>query len=154
MIAVWSFRATSRREHERWILDQKVAEWKELLMKIAAIEEIVPCISTGLPGYPGLEPAVLAMVPSLRGNIFICNAIETSGFIGRWEDFAQYVSGEFEMTIKGDNLTQKGLSPVETSWDDRERSAQERHVAEMGVRMRLSALREELRTLAHKELGI
>lgn len=30
-IAIWSFGATSRKEHRRWILDQKKAEWKELL---------------------------------------------------------------------------------------------------------------------------
>ncbi len=30
-IALWSFRATSKRDHVRWILDQKKIEWKELL---------------------------------------------------------------------------------------------------------------------------
>jgi hypothetical protein len=30
-IAIWSFRATSRRDHERWVLDQKKAEWREML---------------------------------------------------------------------------------------------------------------------------
>jgi hypothetical protein len=32
----WSFRATSERDHERWVLDQKKAEWKEVLNAVNA----------------------------------------------------------------------------------------------------------------------
>jgi hypothetical protein len=35
LIAVWSFHATSNRGHKRWVLDQKRAEWKELLVGLS-----------------------------------------------------------------------------------------------------------------------
>ncbi|MGB6742860.1 MAG: hypothetical protein WBE38_04310 [Terracidiphilus sp.] len=36
----WSFRAASERDHERWILDQKKAEWKELLASCDEVGEL------------------------------------------------------------------------------------------------------------------
>ena len=35
VIAVWSLHATSHRDHKRWVLDQKRAEWKELLVGLS-----------------------------------------------------------------------------------------------------------------------
>jgi hypothetical protein len=45
-IAFWSFRATSKRDHERWILDQKMAEWSSLLRRVANVYQIT-CIANG-----------------------------------------------------------------------------------------------------------
>jgi hypothetical protein len=148
----WSFRATSERDRERWVLDQKKAEWKEILVKVAAIEEIIPCIATGLPDYEPLNDSVLAVLPHLRGNIFIYGALKSSGFIGKWESYAGFASGIVD-TIKGDDTVQEEphelLNP-----GDKEGSRQSRKAYERTVRMKLHELREELRTLAQKELGI
>ncbi len=38
-IALWSFGATSKRDRERWLLDQKKAEWRELLASLYRIGE-------------------------------------------------------------------------------------------------------------------
>lgn len=43
-IALWSFHATSKREHKRWILDQKKAEWKELFTAITEVQKEFPPI--------------------------------------------------------------------------------------------------------------
>jgi hypothetical protein len=40
-IAIFSFGATSRKEHRRWVLDQKKAEWSQLLESVANINQIV-----------------------------------------------------------------------------------------------------------------
>jgi hypothetical protein len=101
-----------------------------------------------------LGAAVSSVLPSLQGTIFIHKALKSIGFIGRWQSFYHYVSGEFEITIKGDNLTQKGLLPEPTGLDAMEKSAQVRRAAELEVRQKLHGLREELRKLAHKEMGI
>ena len=41
-IAIFSFGATSRKEHRRWVLDQKKAEWKELFSAITEIQKEFP----------------------------------------------------------------------------------------------------------------
>lgn len=41
-IALWSFRASGKREHERWVLDQKKAEWREILEAIKVCEDYLP----------------------------------------------------------------------------------------------------------------
>lgn len=44
-IAVWAFRTTSKREHEQWLLDEKMTEWRSLLVEaneaIAKIDDIL-----------------------------------------------------------------------------------------------------------------
>lgn len=45
-IALWSFRATSKKEHERWILENIKTEWKELLTLTSAIELFLPTVAT------------------------------------------------------------------------------------------------------------
>ena len=37
-LTLWSFRATSERDHERWVLDQKKAEWNQLLSAVYACQ--------------------------------------------------------------------------------------------------------------------
>jgi hypothetical protein len=39
-IAIWSLGATSRKEHRRWVLDQKKAEWSALLHAVANVFHI------------------------------------------------------------------------------------------------------------------
>lgn len=39
-IALWSFRATSKKDHDRWVLDQKKAEWSSLLHSVANVYQI------------------------------------------------------------------------------------------------------------------
>jgi hypothetical protein len=151
-IAALVFYWNGGREHKRWVLDQKRAEWKELLIRVAAIEEIIPCITTGSPDYEPLNDSVRAVLPLLRGNIFIYSTVESSGFIGRWESYANDVSGDVD-AIKGDNIVQRD-PPELLNPGDKEGSTQLRKAAEWRVRMKLHELREELRMLAHQELGI
>jgi hypothetical protein len=141
-----------RKDRERWVIDQEKAEWKELLTAVAAIEEIIPMVVTGLPAYEDLERRVLAVLPHLRSRVFVYRAIESSGFIGNWERFATYVSGGFDFTVKSDNLVQRGRLSEEVDLGARQRSAEERARVEGEVRIKLYNLREELRLLAHKEL--
>jgi hypothetical protein len=163
-IAVWSFRRNRQSEHEQWvrnqkagheqwIRDQKKAEWKELLIKVAAIEGVIPVVTSGLPEYRDLEPTVLAILPLLRGNIFIHHAIKSCGFIERWELFTQYIAGEFEAGIRQDNDLRRGLLDVKLTSEVLTSGGQVRRDSELEVRTRLHSLRDELRTLAQKELG-
>lgn len=124
------------------------------MIKVAAIEEIIPFITTDLPNYKPLEGAVLAILPLLRGSIFIYQSLESSDFIERWKSFGQYVSGEFDARIREDNDLRRGLLDVKLTSEVLTSSGQIRQDAESEVRTRLHGLRDELHTLAQKELEI
>jgi hypothetical protein len=44
-LTVWSFSQTSRRDHERWNLDQKKAEWNLLLRSVASVYQITDLVN-------------------------------------------------------------------------------------------------------------
>lgn len=44
-IAIWSIGATSRKEHRRWVLDQKKTEWSLLLRSIASVYQITDLLN-------------------------------------------------------------------------------------------------------------
>jgi hypothetical protein len=46
-IAMWSFRATSRRDHEQWLADNKKGEWRKLISLAAQIEYHMPSVAIG-----------------------------------------------------------------------------------------------------------
>jgi hypothetical protein len=46
-IAIWSVRATSKRDHARWVLENKKTEWQELLILASAIEQFMPSVAIG-----------------------------------------------------------------------------------------------------------
>jgi hypothetical protein len=150
-VAWFAFWLNSRWNHEQWILDQKKAEWKELLIKIAEIEHEIPILITGLPDHQKLEPMVLSILPPLRSTLFVYSTLESSGFIAKWELFVQYVSGRFMMTTHTNRSVQTGtlgapsLEDIER-WDDK--STRE----EIEVRNRLHTLFGELRDIARKSL--
>jgi len=147
--AVW---LNSRWNRKQWILDQKKAEWKELLIKIAEIEHEIPILITGLPDHQKLEPIVLSILPPLRSTLFVYSTLESSGFIAKWELFVQYVSDRFMMTTRINQSIQTGTlgDPVFSEdierWDDKNRKV------EIEVRNKLHTLLRELRDLAHKSL--
>jgi hypothetical protein len=151
-IAWFAFWLNSRWNRKQWILDQKKAEWKELLIKIAEIEHEIPILITGLPDHQKLEPIVLSILPPLRSTLFVYSTLESSGFIAKWELFVQYVSDRFMMTTRINQSIQTGTlgDPVFSEdierWDDKSRKE------EIEVRNRLHTLLKELRDLAHKSL--
>jgi hypothetical protein len=65
LIAVWSFRKNRQSEHERWIRDRKIEEWKDLLSAAAEYEQLMPA------GQPGS-----ATIHAVRNDILLlCDRI-------------------------------------------------------------------------------
>jgi hypothetical protein len=76
----WSFRATSERDHKRWVLDQKKAEWSALLRGVANVFHITNF--TTLNGWNGkianriateLEQALEEISIACANCIFLAN---------------------------------------------------------------------------------
>jgi hypothetical protein len=72
----WSFRATSERDHERWILDQKKSEWSQLLRSVAEVHRVLRVVSTTGKERAeliaeSLKPAVHELVIAQANCIFL-----------------------------------------------------------------------------------
>ena len=151
-IAVWSFRKNSTKEHLHWTRDQKKAEWKDLLSQIAAIEEQLPMIVTGVRQYSGLEAAVLKIVPALDNTLFIRRSLEESGFVDRWLSFVAYVSNVFVSAVQTDNEITRQAFAGEVDWEAQERFSRDRMQEEGRIRQKLVEIMADLRATARKDL--
>jgi hypothetical protein len=90
-IAQWSFHASSRRDHERWVLDQKKAEWRELLVGLSET------FREYMPPYMSDETAqrFIQDVGNIQRRtdgitmpfIFIAQYLEDQKFYSRIEEF-------------------------------------------------------------------
>jgi hypothetical protein len=122
-IAIWSLRAMSKRDHERWILDQKKAEWKELLKKAAEIERTLPVVSMtrkdrALNIANRLKKTVSELSETRASCVFLLdffrepdNLVKFLRFIKDSDDADSYISAYREQIISDlDDLTQKERS--------------------------------------------
>ncbi|MGD0292290.1 MAG: hypothetical protein ABSB30_00380 [Terracidiphilus sp.] len=72
-IALWSFQKSSRKEHEKWVRDQKVPEWKCLIRRVAEFERIMPL---GEPGLATVEAVRYKVLPLCdRVSHFVSQAL-------------------------------------------------------------------------------
>jgi hypothetical protein len=164
-IAVWSFRRSRQFEneqwhrnqeaaHEQWVRDESKAEWRELLSRIASIEHEIPVIVTGIPKHENLESIVLAILPLLRGTIFIYPTLESSGFIAEWQSYVKYVSGKFQLRTQTNRAVQTDTLGDPVSLEDKVRWRELSEGEEIEVRDRFHAFIAKLRGLAYESFGM
>ena len=164
MIAVWSFvqnrkseheqwERNQKAEHEHWVRDQSKAEWKALLQSIADIEHKIPVISTGFPDHKDLEPTVMAILPLLRGTLYIYPALESGGFISRWQAFLHYTSGKFSTVTATSKAVQTGTLGDPVTLQDKALWRDIGSKEEARIRAEFHSLLSELRALAHQSLN-
>jgi hypothetical protein len=92
LIAVASFRANSRKEHEQWVRDQKKAEWKELLGKAAEIERVLPTVSMSrmeklLKVATRLKRAASELSKTRASSVFLLGFFEIPDNLNRFTSF-------------------------------------------------------------------
>ena len=63
-IAIFSFGATSRKEHRRWVLDQKKAEWSGLLRATAEVQRVLRIVNT--PNKERIERIIEELKPAVH----------------------------------------------------------------------------------------
>ncbi|MGA2202025.1 MAG: hypothetical protein ABSG40_08695 [Terriglobales bacterium] len=126
---------TSRREHRRWLFDQKRVEYRELL---DGLHECMENMSGAFLSVNVTKPQNLPDVAIARGNIliqsriFVGPALEKFGIQNRWEELAAYV---IQAEIPR-NPAQKGC-PTLTSFQ-----------------LKCCAFEDELNNFVRKDLGI
>lgn len=76
LIAWMAFQWNSKREHKRWVLDQKRAEWSQLLRSVAEVQHVVRVVSTTEKERAELiaerlKPAIHELVIAQANCIFV-----------------------------------------------------------------------------------
>jgi hypothetical protein len=93
LIAWMAFRWNSSKEHERWILDQKKSEWKELLQSASSIESVIPAISRIQERYDSVSrclPQKIAQLLGVRaGCIFVGDVLRRQESVDAFAEFAE-----------------------------------------------------------------
>jgi hypothetical protein len=126
---------TSRREHKRWLFDQKRIEYRELL---DGLHECMENMSGAFLKVNVTKPQNLPDVAIARGNIlihsriFVWPALEKFGIEKRWEELATYV---IQTEVPRDPA-QRGC-PTLTSFQ-----------------LKCSAFEDQLNKFVRKDLGI
>ena len=103
----WSFKATSERDHERWVLDQRKVEWKELLTKTSEIEHAVPTLVMLPDGFDSVEQMLLLNIRELleiRAHcLFIADVLNAPDTINAFVEFVRKLGrGAQSMKEKGE----------------------------------------------------
>ena len=146
-IALWSFRAADKKDHEHWARDQKMAEWKDLIQAAAEFERIMPPGEVGSATVDGVRLKVLPLcdrISHLVSQVLFVAPIlsahgiqsevyqimrDTDSAIGRIEIFPQ--------SSQADKM--KLGTPVGNA---------------MGIRERLQGLHAKLLSLAQADLSL
>jgi hypothetical protein len=103
-IAVRSFRANKKSEHEQWIrnqkagreqwiLDQRKSEWKELLLTVAGIEIVIPAVSKIQDRYDSVSkclPQRIAQLLAVRaGCVFLSEILYRQESVEVFTEFVE-----------------------------------------------------------------
>ena len=119
LIAVWSFvqnRKTEEQQwnrnqhaaHEQWILDQKKAEWRELLKVTSDIENAIPAVSKLQDRYDSVSqdlPKMLSLLLGTRGScIFIAEVLDRQDVADEFDKFVRTAAGAAEF-LQGFNAS-------------------------------------------------
>jgi hypothetical protein len=98
----WSFRATSERDHERWILDQKKAEWSAILSSLTAADVKLPHVFSNVE-WSTMSDEMLQdirnVLPVMRNAIFVRDVLEQEKVIDGFRDFVSEAAEKIK-TIK------------------------------------------------------
>jgi len=87
LIAVWSFKKNRQSEHEQWVRDQQLEEWRELISVVASVEDLVPALIEPTKIDPdALRQAILRVIPYLRNRLFIKQDLQIIEFESKWKE--------------------------------------------------------------------
>lgn len=89
-IADRSFRRNRQTEHEQWVRDQKLGEWRELISAVASVEDLIPIKIDEKLDLDALKQAILHVVPYLRNRLFINKDLQEIRFGDEWIELLKF----------------------------------------------------------------
>jgi hypothetical protein len=145
-IAIFSFGATSRKEHRRWLLDQKKAEWKELIKTASEIESVIPLTLRIQEGYDSASmflPQKIAQLSGIREScLFLGDILHRKENLDAFSEFTTLAA------LVSENL-QGFNSQTETNPDVRQLN----RTQYKGIHDAYLKFCSHLRTEAQRDLG-
>ncbi|MFZ0913517.1 MAG: hypothetical protein WBQ76_10075 [Candidatus Korobacteraceae bacterium] len=153
-IAVWSFRRNRQTEHEQWVRDKELEEWRELISAVASVEDLIPILIDEELDLDALKQAILRVVPYLRNRLFISKELQEIRFGEEWSnELLEFAlsdlrnarnSLDYARTHSTTNMTD---TKIESAY-------QELKTAKIEIRNRYGKLQEKLQQTSRKCLRI
>ena len=152
-IAVWSFRRNRQTEHEQWVRDQKLGEWRELISAVASVEDLIPILIDERLDLDALKQAILRVVPYLRNRLFISKELQEIRFGDEWKELLKFALSDLQNAKNSLDNAQAHFATNVT--DTKIGSAyQELKKTKIEIRNRYGKLQEKLQQTSRKCLRI
>jgi hypothetical protein len=123
-LTLWSFNATSARDHERWVLDQKQAEWRELLVGLSeTFREYMPPYMSDDTAERFIQDVGNIQRSTDRVTmpfIFIAQYLEDQKFYSRIEEFKTLMLEQGEImqsTLVYNHFPGQANSALQSAYD-------------------------------------
>jgi len=113
-LTLWSFRATSERDHKRWVLDQKKSEWGAILSSLTVADVKLPHVFDNVK-WPtmcnGMLQDLRNVLPAMRNTIFIADALDKGKLIDGFRDYVSEAAKKIK-EIEGftENINQMAVT--------------------------------------------
>jgi len=152
-IAVWSFWRNRRTEHEQWVRDQKLGEWRELISAVASVEDLIPIKIDEKLDLDALKQAILHVVPYLRNRLFINKDLQEIRFGDEWNELLKFALSDLPNAqhsldyARAHSATNMTDTKIESAY-------QELKEAKIEIRNRYGKLQEKLQQTSRKCLRI
>jgi hypothetical protein len=148
-IAVWSFRRNRQTEHEQWVRDQKLGEWRELISAVASVEDLIPILIDERLDLDALKQAILRVVPYLRNRLFINKELQEIRFGDEWKELLKFALSDLR---NAKNSLDNARAHSATNMTDTkiESAYQELKEAKIEIRNRYGKLQEKLQQTSRK----
>jgi len=152
-IAYWSFWRNRKTEHEQWVRDQKLGEWRELISVVASVEDLIPIKIDEKLDLVALKRAILRVVPYLRNRLFINKELQEIPFGDEWIELLKFAS---TVLTNANNSLDYARDHSATNVTDTigEPEYQELKKAKIEIRNRYGKLQEKLQQASRKCLRI
>jgi hypothetical protein len=154
LIALWSFWRNRRTEHEQWLRDQKLEEWRELISAVASVEDLIPILIDARLDLDALKQAILRVVPYLRNRLFINKELQEIRFGDEWdEELLKFALSDLP-NAKNSLDNARAHSATNATNTEIESAYQELKKAKIEIRNRYGKLQEKLQQASRKCLRI
>jgi hypothetical protein len=152
-IAVSSFRRNRQTEHEQWVRDQKLGEWRELISIVSSVEDEIPILTDAKLDLEALKLAILRVVPYLRNRLFINKELQEISVRDEWNELLKFaLSG---LTNAKNSLEyDRDHSATNVTGTELESAHQKFKEANIEIRNRYGKLQEKLQQASRKCLRI
>jgi len=150
------FRWNGKREHEQWVRDQRLAEWREVLLAISEIELEIPVLVDGSTDSNKITLSILKVIPVLRSTVFVYSALQENKIFPLCDELVKCNTNKLSLAIRKEYITSiANATHCQDFTDTDVVNAQKwRDQCESDIRNKFFHILERVRDLAHRDLHV